>query len=309
MANFRFGVFLTVILLFCFPFAVIAQDTDTPEVIEYIVTTDTANLRLGPGTNFGVAGTAVRGESLLVYDETPEVAGWLRIYRSQEDDAYIADFLVERAPTRFYPVDQEPVATASGRGKGTTEVFDLPSGAYRIDAVVEDNAFILESVTVAGDCRDQTIFNELNFDVNRLTISGLLISQGCSLIFETDNVSGNWEIEVRDILDLDVLLEALLEIEDGAGISAAGRALTMPTQLPEGLWNISATVNDQAFILVAQVLMGDCDDGVVFNELDFDTGVLELSTLYRSQGDDGCVIFWETENVQGAWELTFEEIR
>jgi len=308
MINFRFGLFLIIVLFFCFPFAVSAQVTDTPDVVEYIVTADTANLRLGPGTNYGVAGTAVRGESLLVYDETPEVSGWLRIYRSQQDDAYIADFLVERAPTRFYPVDQEPVASASGRGKGITDIFDLPSGAYRIDAVIEDNSFILESVTVAGNCRDQTIFNELNFDVSRLNISGLLISQGCSLIFESDNVSGNWQIEIRDILDPEVLLDTLLTVENGTSISGAGRTLTMPTQLPEGLWNISATVNDQAYILVAQVLLGDCDDGAVFNELDFDSDTLELSTLYRSE-EDGCIIFWETENVEGAWEVSFEKVR
>ena len=308
MINFRFGLFLTIVLFFCFPFEVSAQDTDTPDVVEYIVTADTANLRLGPGTNYGVAGTAVRGENLLVYDETPEVSGWLRIYRSQQDDAYIADFLVERAPTRFYPVDQEPVASASGRGKGITDIFDLPSGAYRIDAEIEDNSFILESVTVAGNCRDQTIFNELNFDVSRLNISGLLISQGCSLIFESDNVSGNWQIEIRDILDPEVLLDTLLTVENGTSISGAGRTLTMPTQLPEGLWNISATVNDQAYILVAQVLMGDCDDGAVFNELDFDSETLELSTLYRSE-EDGCIIFWETENVEGAWEVSFEKVR
>lgn len=308
MINFRFGLFLTIVLFFCFPFEVSAQDTDTPDVVEYIVTADTANLRLGPGTNYGVAGTAVRGESLLVYVETPEVSGWLRIYRSQLDDAYIADFLVERAPTRFYPVDQEPVASASGRGKGITDIFDLPSGAYRIDAEIEDNSFILESVTVAGNCRDHTIFNELNFDVSRLNISGLLISQGCSLIFESDNVSGNWQIEIRDILDPEVLLDTLLTVENGTSISGAGRTLTMPTQLPEGLWNISATVNDQAYILVAQVLMGDCDDGAVFNELDFDSETLELSTLYRSE-EDGCIIFWETENVEGAWEVSFEKVR
>jgi len=308
MINFRFGLFLIIVLFFCFPFAVSAQVTDTPDVVEYIVTADTANLRLGPGTNYGVAGTAVRGESLLVYDETPEVSGWLRIYRSQQDDAYIADFLVERAPTRFYPVDQEPVASASGRGKGITDIFDLPSGAYRIDAVIEDNSFILESVTVAGNCRDQTIFNELNFDVSRLNISGLLISQGCSLIFESDNVSGNWQIEIRDILDPEVLLDTLLTVENGTSISGAGRTLTMPTQLPEGLWNISATVNDKAYILVAQVLLGDCDDGAVFNELDFDSDTLELSTLYRSE-EDGCIIFWETENVEGAWEVSFEKVR
>lgn len=303
----RLGILLAVVLLFV-PFAVSAQETDDPKLTEYVVTADTANLRLGPGTNFGVAGTAVKGETLLMYDEVLEASGWLRIYRSGEDDAYIADFLVEEAPVRFYPVDQEPVAMASGRGKGITDIYDLPAGAYRIDVVVEDNSFILKSVTVAGQCRDRSIFNEFNSDVSQLNISGLLISQGCSLIFETDNVTGNWQFEIRDILAPEALVDSKVIIDETTSVSGVGRALTMATELPEGLWTVSATVDDRAFILAARVAVGECDDGTVFNELDFDANTLEISTLYRS-GEDGCIIFWETDNVEGPWELAFERIR
>jgi hypothetical protein len=173
---------------------------------------------------------------------------------------------------------------------------------------VQDNAFILTTTVVEGDCRDDILFNELNFDTNRLIISALLISQGCSLIFETDNVSGNWEFAIRDVLDRDVLQESLLTIESGTVISGIGRTLTMATSLPEGIWTISATVGDQAFILVPQVLVGKCSDSAAFNEIDFDVQRLEVSTVYRS-AEGGCTIFWETSNVEGSWEIKFEKVR
>ena len=82
----------------------------------------------------------------------------------------------------------------------------------------------------------------------------------------------------------------------------------MATSLPEGIWTISATVDDQAFILVPQVLVGKCSSSAAFNELDFDVQRLEVSTVYRS-ADGGCTIFWETSNVEGSWEIKFEKIR
>jgi hypothetical protein len=172
----------------------------------------------------------------------------------------------------------------------------------------QDNAFILSSTVVTGDCRDDTIFNELDFDVNRLVVSGLFVSRGCSFIFETDNVDGEWQIEIRDLLDQDAFTDSLLVIEDGTTIASRGRTLTMATELPEGIWTISAVVDDNAFILRANVLLGECDDTSVFNELDFDVETIEPSTVYRSE-EDGCTIFWETNNVEGDWEITFEQIK
>jgi hypothetical protein len=305
--KFRVAIFL---LSFFIPLVVLAQDAennDTPQLIEYIVTAETANLRAEASTSADIVVTVSNGETLLVYDEDPSVEGWLRIFRDDEPDAYIADFLVERAPIRFYPVDQEPIAVVSGSGSNITEVYDFPQGAYRIDATVQDNAFILQTVIVEGDCRDDTIFNELNFDTNRLTMSGLFVSSGCSVLFQTDNVDGSWEFEIRDILDEAVLVDNLFEIEDGSTISGSGRTLTMATMLAEGIWTITTTVNDNAFILRAHVLLGDCDDGSVFNEF-VDGDTLELSTAYRNTGE-ACVIFWETSNVEGAWAFTFEKLR
>lgn len=302
----RLVLWFIVLSILLMPSIIYAQDETQPDIVEYVVTTATANLRSGPGTNFGIVGTATQGESVFIYDETPEVSGWLRVQRLGEDDAFIADFLVERAPMRFYPIDQEPVFEVSGRGKGISEVYDIPEGAYRIDASIQDRSFILEAVAVDTSCRDQIIFNELDFDANQLTISALFISNGCSYIFETDNVSGAWEFSVRDILDLDVIAETLLTIDDGSSLSGTGRTLTMATNLPEGFWTISGEVTDQAFILHANVLSGNCDDTSVFNELDFDVQVLEVETVYRS---DNCVIFWETNNTEGDWVLTFNKIR
>lgn len=284
-------------------------ETSDVKTIEYIVIADTANLRSGPGTNFSAVGRVANGESLLIYDESPETSGWLRVYREEEEDSYIADFLVERAPMRFYPIDQEPLLEVSGRGKDITEVFEIPRGAYRIDVTAEDNAFILKTVIVEGECRDSVIFNEISFGTSRMTMSGLLVSQGCSIIFETDNVDGNWEFEIRDIIvDVEFLTNNILTIETGTIISGNGRALTMATLLPEGVWTITAKVEDNAFILRPQVLNGDCDTGSVFNELVRGSEILDVATVYRSP-EDGCIIFWETSNVDQLWEIGFEKLR
>ncbi len=307
----KFYITCLLIVIVFVPMLANAQDstnTDESETTEYIVTADTANLRAEPNTSATIVGTVSSGDTLLIYDEALDEAGWLRVFQDGEDDAFIADFLVERAPMRFYPIDQEPIVAVSGRGSQVTDVYDFPRGAFRIDAAVEDRAFILQTVVVEGDCRDNSIFNELNFDVNRLVMSGLFVSSGCSILFQTDNVDGNWEFEVRDIIDPDILEETILEIEDGSSIAGTGRTLTMPTALPEGLWTIRATINDTAFILRANVLTGDCDDTAVLNEFDSDADTLELSTTYRNEGDT-CVIFWETSNVQGSWEIRFEKLR
>jgi hypothetical protein len=304
-------LFVSVILLVVGISTVNAQGDDDPVFIEYIVTaSSTANLRTGAGTSFGVAGTVSNGDSILVYDEEPEVEGWYRVYREDEEDAYIADFLVERAPTRFYPADQEPILTVSGRGTQLTDEYEIPRGAYRIDAVISDNAFILHSITLDGDCSDQFLLNELDISSssNNLNISTLFVSTGCTVVFEVDNVSGNWEFALRDILDEDVLLETFVVIEDGTTISGRGHQLTMATHLSEGVWRINTIIEDNAFILRPQVLDGDCDGLSVLNELDFDVDVIEASTIYRSE-EGGCIMFWETDNVDGNWEFSFEQIR
>ncbi len=312
MRFWRIVVLLVTIICLVFPITPIsAQDDEKPKTVEYIVSADAANLRTGAGTNFEVAGSVSKGDSLLIYDETPETQGWLRVYREGEDDAYIADFLVERAPMRFYPPDQEPILEASGRGSNITDVYEIPRGAYRIDATVQDRSFILSSVAVEGDCDDETIFNELDFDSNQLVISALFVSSGCSIIFQADNVDGNWEFALRDILNEEVLFETMLTIETETSIAGKGRTVTMATLLPEGIWSITATVDDSAFILQPQVLSGECDGFSVMNEFSVDEESLEISAIYRSEGEDdgeGCIIFWETSNVEGEWEIVFENL-
>lgn len=281
----------------------------TPNVIEYSVTGDYANLRGGPGTQYAIVGRAEGGDALFIYDEEPEHEGWLRIWRDDDEDAWIADWLVEKAPQRFYPSSQEPLVSASGRGASITDIYDLPRGAYRVDVAVEDNFFILEAIILEGNCRDQILFNEGNFDARELTVSTPFISQGCSVIFETDNVDGAWQIEIRDLLDLDALEESMLEIEDGTTIAGAGTQLTMATSLPTGFWSIQATVEDNFFQLRSHKLSGKCDDTYVFNEGDVDSDRLDVSAIYRNTGSEPCVIFWETSNVDGDWELSFGKLR
>lgn len=280
-----------------------------PPTVEYIVTADSANLRSAPSTTATRVGTVSKGDVVLVYAEGATTSGWLKIYREGMDDAYIADFLVERAPTRFYPIDQKPLIEVSGRGKAISDVFDIPRGAYRIDVTVSDNAFILKSITVEGECEDEIIFNEFNVAVKSMVLSGLFVSTGCSVIFETDNVDNNWQFEIRDIIvDADFLADNTLIVFDGTTITGKGRSLTMSTLLLEGIWTIKATVEDNAFILQPQVLTGDCSTYAAFNELDLQATKLEISTIYRVP-KDGCYIFWETSNVDSSWVLQFSKVR
>lgn len=301
-----------VLYLSTLPILAFAQDDEVesedeaPVTIEYVVIGESANLRAGAGTSFNVVDTLSTGESVLIYDEQPVTAGWYRVYRPNEDDAYIADFLVERAPTRFYDAAQEPVIVASGQGANITDVYDLPAGAYRVDATIQDSSFILSTVVTEGDCRDSNIFNELYMGQNQMTMSGLLVSSGCSLLFETDNVDGEWTLEVRNIID-EGLLDTALSIETGTSITGFGRALTMPTILSEGIWKISATVEDRAFILWARAI-GDCEEEAIFNELNFDVDLLEASATYRVDSGN-CLVFWETSNVEDDWEIEFEQLR
>lgn len=281
---------------------------NTPDLIEYIVIASSANLRSGPGTNFPVVATVVSGDTVLIYDEPPEVVGWLRGRSANDTEIFIADFLVQRsagASTGFYSDEQTPLFEVSGRGRNITDVYEIPRGAYRIDATIQDNAFILTMTVVQGDCQDDMIFNELNFDVNVLEISGLLVSSGCSVVFEADNVDGNWRFALRDLL-VDENVENAVSIENGTTISGAGRALTMTTHLPSGIWAITANVHDSAFILTAHPI-GNCDEDLIFNEFDMNAESLDISAIYRS-ADEGCFVWWETANVEGNWVLSFERL-
>lgn len=289
--------------------SVYGQGVSPTDLREYVVTAETANLRQAPNTTARILGVVRRNDTVLVYKESDAPSGWLKVYRENENDAYIADYLVEPAPMRFYSPLQEPVATLSGRGNRVTDSIELPAGAYRVDAAIQDNSFILKTLVLEGNCRDSTLLNELDFNTNRLTLSTLLISRGCTLLFSTENVSGNWQIEVRDLLDETFLLATTLQIQDETVLSGKGHNLTMATLLPAGIWSLTAAVEDRAFILRAHVLLGDCDDTAVFNELDLNARRLEAQTIYRNTGGEACVIFWETDNVDGEWEVVFDKLR
>ena len=296
---------VAVLILFLVPMVWSQDDSEDSSLVEYLVTGDSANVRAQPNTNSQVLDVVRSGESISINPSGSDVSGWLQVYRDGEVYGYIADFLVTRAPTRFYDPAQEPLLTVEGRGKSVTDVYEIPAGAYRVDAEVEDRAFILSYIVIEGSCRDDTIFNELNFDTNRLSISGLLVSRGCSVVFETDNVDSAWTFEVRDLFDPDYLASAVVEIEDGTQINGTGRSLTMATVLPEGIWEIQASVQSRAFILWAHPISDACRETAVLNEFGRDES-LEISAVYRS-GE--CIVFWETSNVDGEWVLTFSQIR
>lgn len=303
----RITIILSLILtLIAFPMITVQAQTEETPLVEYTVTAQTANVRSGPGTSFSIVGTVSAGDALRVYDEEPEENGWLRFTWDDETDAYIADFLVEKAPLRYYPVSQDPIIEVSGSGRGVSDIFEIPRGAYRIDAEVSDNFFILKSIVIEGECRDSTIFNEGVFESNSLSVSTLFVSQGCSIIFETDNVDRAWRFEIRDILNEDFLPEATLPVESNTTIFGVGTQATMPTLITEGIWTITASVDDNFFILRAEPL-GDCDSGSVFNEGDMDASSLEVEAVYRAEED--CIVFWQTSNVDSEWEITFNKLR
>jgi hypothetical protein len=283
------------------------DETTETNLVEYIVTSETANLRSLPNTSSEIVGRVTQGESIFIYQESAEVDGWLRVYREDEEDAYIADYLVERAPTRFYNPAQPPVVTVEGRGGQISEEIELPQGIYRLDATIQGNAFIFTPIVLDGNCDESSIFNVLNFDVNTLTASEMIFSTGCTFIFESDNVRGEWIVEFRDVTDPEFLEESVLEVENNTTFNGFGQQVSMPTLLAAGVWTINANVQDRAFILSPLVVVGDCSTRTVFNELDFEAESLEVSTVYRA--DENCVIFWKTSNVDSEWTLTFEKLR
>lgn len=277
---------------------------DPPETIEYIVTAETANLRSGPSTTDSVVGQVTRGARVFAYADGQTTTGWLLLYREGEDDAWIADFLVERAPVRFYPADQEPIFELSGRGRLISDPVSLPRGAYRVDADVNDREFTLEAISSDGKCDDTTILDEFNIDIRHTVVSAsLVVSEDCEFVFQMTGTSAEWSFEVRDILG-EARDASLLEIEDDTTIRGVGTQFTMPTSIPAGLWRVSIDVNDQAFILVGYVNRGDCDTEYLFNELDFDAERLETFTLLRIPAG-GCTFFWEVSNVEHDWQFTF----
>lgn len=293
---------------------VLSQDDDAigPRLTEYIVVGDSANLYLGAGTDFDVVGVVDKGDSLYVYTETPEVAGWLRVYQENSDDVYIAEVLVEKGPVRFYSLRQEPLFSLSASGEVSSDIVELSSGIYRIDAVVEDKAFILKANAIEEGCPNKNILNAVNPDQDPLRISTIMViyvPQGCTYVFESVNVSGNWTIEIRDLTDINYIFDTNLMIQEGTQISSSNHNLTMSTVLPMGTWLVSADVEGHTFNLRSHVLLGECPYKFVLTEFDLGAENLEVSTLYENSGDDICVIYWEASNVQGEWTLTFTEQR
>ena len=298
---------LIVFIVFSFATVVYPQNgtaSDDLQVIEYLVTgTGTINLRSGAGTSFGTAGTVNEGDTILIYDEEPEVEGWLRVKTDDESVAYVADFLVERAPMRFYNVNQKPIAVIEGVGSDVSDIIELPAGAYRFDAMVNDNEFVLSSVTVQGDCDDEnSIIWEWNYNATQLDVSALFVSSGCSFLFESDT-DGAWRVEVRDLFGMN-LTDTLL-IESGDSINGVGTQLTMGTMLEKGIWTITANVDDTSFSLYSRAVKG-CEEELVMSDYSSDEPI-ELRTIYRVDGDV-CITFWETPISEGAWELIFEKV-
>ncbi len=288
----------------------IAQGKSSPAVVPYVVTSSSANIRSGPGSSFEVVNVLTLGDNLLIYDETPQTPGWLRVYEPGQLDTYVPNYVVARISGQlFYAPSQEPLIEVAGKGLVTTEAFYIPEGVYRIDVFVQYNSFRLETIVVEGDCESEEIFDEYYFDANPIAFSGGFASSGCSVIFQTHDVEGTWKFALRSLLDVNVLRHSVLEIENGTTISGTGRALTMATVLPSGQWAVSAVVHDSGFVLFSQVLFGDCEASPVFDlssEFDFRASSEPPVEVMAPYFSDGCVIFWETKNYGGgAWELTF----
>jgi hypothetical protein len=98
------------------------------KTVEYIVTGQTANLRSGPGTGYDVVSTVNGGDILLIYDETPETAGWFRIYREGESDAYICRFSGKTCPHAFYPQIRNRSIPCRGPAKPSAIGWSFPKG-------------------------------------------------------------------------------------------------------------------------------------------------------------------------------------
>jgi hypothetical protein len=287
---------------------IVAQETETTSFIEYEVISDTANLRADPSTSASIAGRAVKGDILRGYAEQ-ETDGWYKIQLADGTDAYIADFLVQRAPDRLYPIDQEPIFVAEGKGAEIVDTMEFPAGLYRLDyRVTGDGDVHIEVSPIEGTCIG--VSTRSNFFESRTEGSLAIVSRGCEAVIEVNGTRGEWHIEIRSsYIRGEADNENLIVVEEEVTISSAGYQTTAPTRLEKGLYAVEVTAQADSIMVKALPLESDCDREMVLYE--GDVFVSEITGSGTYQVDKSCTVMWETAMADDgeSWTLTIRKLR
>lgn len=304
-------VISVLIVLLCPTTALHAQDDGNhpPDVVEYIVTGDNANLRAGPGTEFEVVATVAQGTSVFVYSEDTPSGEWVRLYQGAGlPDAYIAAFLLELAPPRYYPVAQQPDLTISGTGSTQSVPYQFSSQAYRLDIAFAGRSLELETIAISGDCDTQQLLDIQTPRGDSQSVSVYLVTGGCNWVFEISDTNRSWIIEFRNILASEIHDQTIIDVVPDTVVRGISTQFTTPLRFSAGQWQLTAQVQDQSFILYSVPFSGDCGlPRMVFNDLVFNAASLTLLQTFVV-GDAGCVVYWQTDNVDTEWVLSFAPI-
>ncbi len=286
-----------------------AQSDDDPAVVEYIVTGEIVNLRAGPGTNFEIIGEVVRGESIFAYAADEPQGDWTRLYRGPDvDDAYIASFLVTAAPPRYYPAEQAATQRLNGVRSAQQGPFAFEGPAYRVDVIFEGRNFALEAVATTGECADIALLDIATPNGGLQSASTFMLTGGCAWVFQVSDATSTWSIEFRDLLDETAYAQSLIDATTQTTLNGTGTQFTFPVSFTPGDWQLTATVQDRSFILQSVALEGDCGlPTLVFNNHEQNANSLTLLERF-TVGAEGCVVYWQTDNVDTEWTLNFAPI-
>lgn len=282
-------------------------DETTPALTEYVVIADTVNLRAGPGTNFEIVGDAQRGERVFAYAQENPQGDWLRLYRGAEmADAYIAVFLVEAAPIRYYPLQQAAEQRVEGNGSSQQYgPFQFTGQAYRVDVRFEGSSFALEAVADTGSCTDQELLDIAIASNGPHVASTVLLTGECAWVFEVYDAVGSWALEFRPLQNSEGAAFSMQAVAVNPVINGTGTQFSNPLRFPPGNWQLLARVQDQSFVLRSLVASGECGlQPLVFNVLQQGANEIMLSANF-AVGSAGCVLYWQTDNVDGPWTLRF----
>jgi endonuclease YncB( thermonuclease family) len=140
---------LAVCLTLSSSFSVLAQSTTTGVVLS------SANLRSGPGTTFGIAGSARQGQEVTIIERSA-AGDWYKL----STGAWIAAFLVEVSPT-------SEVETPTGTEAKVTQIVDGDTIDVTIDGVPYRVRYILMDTPERG----MPFYNEAT-EANRKLVQG-----------------------------------------------------------------------------------------------------------------------------------------
>jgi hypothetical protein len=183
------------------------------------------------------------------------------------------------------PLPPETILQDEGSGAGSTPVFDLPPGMYRIFFATGSPNSIVIPVVLEGDCSTYPLFVESN------PVEGSTIyrSTGCQVRFDVKEVEGDWTIRV-DTVTKDGLSTVPVDL------SGDGPSTSNLIDLPAGDYHLDLESDSPYSMVIPMVVDGPClEQPVILAE---NPGHFEAT--YRSMG---CQIVFQISSVTDTWNL------